>query len=556
IVQGLEGRGRDAADGNYGSNKITADSNPLLAQVTDVADYAFANNEEVVQVDLSKTNIRDIANGTFNGCSELMEVDLPEKTKLVGDFALGGVNLKNFTLVVPNKDCQISQKVFQMDESDMNPSVKGVTIKGIMLDEDGDRSTTYDSFLKLQEKFGENNVVWSELGKSYVLRFYDDNFSIISSEVVDVRDGETSATLSNPPREPKKTGYTFDYWICPKVTDENGKPLTGAATYSNVTEDRDIYPIFKEDPSSVVSDGKDYRLTVENGKALVNGVITSNFPMTLKGETTVTVIANDEANFKVWTITPGTYTSLITSPSIFTTTFTMPNADVTVTANSAIGGSTDTPNPDGTYTVTVNNGTGGGNYRPGVTVTITANTAPTGQTFTNWTTTTASVSLANPNNTSTTFVMPASNVTVTANYSGGNNQGGNTGDGNNNNNATKYKVTVNYGSGSGEYAAGETVNIAANAPESSNRVFSRWTTSNSGLGFANANAVSTSFVMPATDVTVTANYRVRTSDDDDDDDNTSRRPGTNTSTRTVTNRPGSSTNTTGTTGTVNNPANG
>ena len=149
--------------------------------------------------------------------------------------------------------------------------------------------------------------------------------------------------------------------------------------------------------------------------------------------------------------------------------------------------------------------------------------------------------------------MPASNVTVTANFSDGT---GGQPSGSNGSDGTKYKVTVNYGSGSGEYAAGETVNIAAYAPESSNRVFSRWTTNNSGLGFANANAATTSFIMPAADVTVTANYKTRSDDDDDDDDNTSRRPGTSTSTSTVDNRPGNSSSSTGTNGTVNNPANG
>lgn len=123
--------------------------------------------------------------------------------------------------------------------------------------------------------------------------------------------------------------------------------------------------------------------------------------------------------------------------------------------------------------------------------------------------------------------------------------------------AKKYKVTVNYGSGSGEYAAGATVNISAYAPDSPNRVFSKWTTSNSGLSFVNANAATTSFVMPSADVTVTANYKVRSDDDDDDDDGPSRRPGTNTNTTTVPNRPGSSsTGTTGTTGTVTNPTSG
>jgi len=257
--------------------------------------------------------------------------------------------------------------------------------------------------------------------------------------------------------------------------------------------------------------------------------------------------AEDEV-FDTWTTT--STQAGFANASRATTTIIMPQLQagekITVTATykkAETGGNGQ--NPDGTYTVIVNNGTGGGNYQPGATVTITANTAPTGQTFTNWTTSTTGVTLADANSNSTTFVMPSSSVTVTANYSGGSST------------TTKYKATVNYGSGTGEYEAGATVNITANAPESSNRVFSRWTTSNSGLGFANANAVSTSFVMPAADVTVTANYRTRSSDDDDDD-GPSRRPGTNTSTTTVDNRPGNSTSTpgTGTTGTVNNPSNG
>lgn len=557
IVQGLEGRGRsDVKDGDYGSSVITADTNPLLTQVTDIAKYAFADNKNVYEIDLSKSNVRNIMEGTFNDCNNLRTVVLPERTRNISDFAFGGVD-ESFRLTIPNKDCQISQKAFMLDEKDTS-GVGHVTIKGIKFEDEAtnDTSVTYDSFLDLQKTYGDKKIEWSELGKSYTLRFYDDTWKLIASEIVDVKDGETSASLSQPPADPVKTGYKFDTWVCPKVLDKDGNPLTGAATYTDVTEDRDIYATFKEDPTSVVPDGNDYTLTVENGKALVNGTIISTFPATLKGGTTVTVIANNETNFKVWTITPGTYTALITSPSIFTTTFTMPNANVVVTANTAIGGGTDTPNPDGTYTVTVNNGTGSGQYKPGATVTITANKPNAGASFVNWTTATAGVSFAGATSSSTTFVMPSSNVTVTANFSdgsggqpGGNTPGGDSG--------KKYKVTVNYGSGSGEYEAGATVNITANAPDSSSRVFSRWTTNNSGLGFANANSVSTSFVMPAADVTVTANYKTRTNDDDDDDDDgPSRRPGTNTTTNTVTNRPGSSTSTTGTNGTVSNPASG
>ncbi len=270
---------------------------------------------------------------------------------------------------------------------------------------------------------------------------------------------------------------------------------------------------------------------------------------------TVTITATPPsvgATFVNWTTTTTGLT--LADPTATTTTFTMPSANVTVTANFTTGGAT---NPT-TFTVTVRNGTGGGQYAAGATVTIRANTPNAGASFVNWTTTTAGVTFASATSATTTFVMPESNVTVTANFSDG--TGGQPSDPNNPDNPSgtkKYKATVNYGSGSGEYEAGATVNISAYAPESSSRVFSKWTTNNSGLGFANANAASTSFVMPAADVTVTANYKVRDDDDDDDDDDRpSRRPGTNTSTNTVTNRPGSSSSTPGSTGTVNNPSSG
>ncbi len=68
-------------------------------------------------------------------------------------------------------------------------------------------------------------------------------------------------------------------------------------------------------------------------------------------------------------------------------------------------------------TVTVTNGTcnGDGNYEYGDTVTITANTPASGYVFSGWTAS-SGVTFADANSTTTTFTMPASAVTVTANY--------------------------------------------------------------------------------------------------------------------------------------------
>ena len=69
----------------------------------------------------------------------------------------------------------------------------------------------------------------------------------------------------------------------------------------------------------------------------------------------------------------------------------------------------------------------------------------------------------------------------------------------------KYVLTVEGGTAEkAEYAAGETVTIAAAAPDEG-KIFSGWTAS-SQVNFADASAAVTTMIMPACDVTVTAQY--------------------------------------------------
>ena len=70
---------------------------------------------------------------------------------------------------------------------------------------------------------------------------------------------------------------------------------------------------------------------------------------------------------------------------------------------------------------------------------------------------------------------------------------------------TGYTLTVNNGTGSGEFAVGATITITADAAPSG-KVFDKWTTGD-GVDFADATASTTTFVMPAKNVTVTATYK-------------------------------------------------
>ena len=164
----------------------------------------------------------------------------------------------------------------------------------------------------------------------------------------------------------------------------------------------------------------------------------------------------------------------VANASASSTTLSMPAANTTVTANYG-------PVPPATYTLTVVNGTGSGAYAAGAVVPIAANSPPAGQQFQSWT----GASVANSTSASTTITMPAANTTVTASYAA----------------VPTYTLTVVNGTGSGAYAAGAVVPIAANSPPAGQQ-FQSWT----GATVANSTSANTTITMPAANTTVTANY--------------------------------------------------
>lgn len=76
-------------------------------------------------------------------------------------------------------------------------------------------------------------------------------------------------------------------------------------------------------------------------------------------------------------------------------------------------------------------------------------------------------------------------------------------------NGPSHRVTVEGGSGSGDYLVGKRVMISAGDPPEG-EVFDKWT-SPDGVDFTDAHSRITGFYMPARDVTVTANYKERPS---------------------------------------------
>ncbi|WP_407271885.1 InlB B-repeat-containing protein [Radiobacillus sp. PE A8.2] len=182
--------------------------------------------------------------------------------------------------------------------------------------------------------------------------------------------------------------------------------------------------------------------------------------------------------FVEWKITSGEVTLIEASePS---STFTMPEGSVTIEAIYS-------------YALTVENGSGTGNYQAGDTVTIEATEAPEGQRFKEWNVTSENVELADSTSIETTFTMPAQGVEVTANYE----------------DIPSYSLTVEDGSGTGDYQAGDTVMIeAAEAPEG--KRFKEWKVTSENVEFADSTSIETTFTMPSEPVTILAIYEQMT----------------------------------------------
>ncbi|MCC8138315.1 MAG: hypothetical protein LIO76_09720 [Clostridiales bacterium] len=174
----------------------------------------------------------------------------------------------------------------------------------------------------------------------------------------------------------------------------------GAYDLGDSASDTSVTVIVDQDLSFVANyTGIQYNVIVTSGSA--------DYTEAVAG-TTVTITADTPATgyeFDSWTV--GTQNVTLANASKSTTTFTMPSADVSVTANYK----------KVQYSVTVENGNANATYfYYGDTVTISSNYPASGKVFSAWTATSGNVTFADASKASTTFTMPASNVTISATY--------------------------------------------------------------------------------------------------------------------------------------------
>ena len=262
---------------------------------------------------------------------------------------------------------------------------------------------------------------------------------------------------------------------CASDIADRSRTIVGAATFGDIVENW-------KGITTCISDITTYAVTV------INGTGSGNFA----AGASVTITANtppDGKQFKEWNITPSVTFINGTSAILPTAVFTMLAQDVSATAvyediqlvNYAIN-------------VTVEgSGTAGANVQSapvGTQITLTA-TANNGNRFVEWVVVSGGVTLSSNTTTSATFTMPENEVEIKAVFE----------------EIPTYTVTVTNGTGGGNFAAGATIAIVADAaPEG--KQFKEWEITPSVDFTSGTSAIlpTAAFTMPAQDVTATAVY--------------------------------------------------
>ena len=253
---------------------------------------------------------------------------------------------------------------------------------------------------------------------------------------------------------------------------------------------------------SAAQDGSDagvstYNVTVNHGTASsASGAATFG-----EGEL-VTVTANDRSGeglvFDGWWVE--SLNAPLDNPANAVASFTMPAADVVVTANykeAAVEAAT--------YEVIVNDGTGSASYAAGDTVEAVANDyTAEGMAFSGWTVDNGSVVLSDPASATVSFMMAEEPVTLSAHYDLI---------------PQTYNVTVNNGvladgTASAALEAGTAVTVTANDRTAENLSFSGWYVDSQNVTLDDVMAQTLSFTMPESDVTITATYTENVAADD------------------------------------------
>lgn len=445
IVECLEGRGDIVGSYSVGPDELSG--------VLSIKKEAFMDCDNIGKVDLSATTVDVIPVGCFQATDQLNSVVLPDTVKNIEADSFKDSKIR--LLTIPGTQAYIAPDAFKS-----NPQ-QNIIFECI-------EDLTADRYAK---EYTYINSEYDKVFLEHTVYFWDyPNYPKTDTKElfykVKVRDGDDAVP---PTTSPSHTGTQFNRW-----TD-----------YTNIVKDTDVYPVFGYNT---------YAVKFVDWDASLIGEI----QYIEEGRSAVPPAKNPERTgytFKEWL---GSWNNITEDRTIIAT--------YTDNSSDASRHTVIFYDHDGTIISKQSVNDGEGAVEP---------KSPTrsGYTFIGWI----------PKD----FSNVTADMNILANYekgsssNGGSGNGGNGGNssatptptatngnssGNSANDVKKYTVSVSGGSGSGSYAAGDIVAINA-YDMGAGQNFDKWTSSTAGVGFANPNASSTTFTMPATNVAITATYK-------------------------------------------------
>ena len=292
-------------------------------------------------------------------------------------------------------------------------------------------------------------------------------------------EGDTVSITADAPSE----GKEFDKWIVESENVQLSDESSSVTSFTMPAGDVVVTATYKDVPPT------EYKVTVNSGEAVSSSGSMGSSSITATSGEKITLTAglpSDGKEFDKWVINEGAIT--LSDEASESATFTMPEGNVEVTA-------TYRNIPPKAYVVTVNSGSSDKEVAPsGETVIITAEGPAQGKEFDRWVIVQGELTISDPTSKTASFVMPESDVEVSATYKDVTP-------------ITTYQIKVNSGSSDkNSSVSGENITIKADSAESG-KVFDKWVVKNGTIKLSDENAPETTFTMPAEDVEVTATYK-------------------------------------------------
>lgn len=407
-----------SARGNLvGTSYIDTEVDPNIAKVSAIKAGAFEDCGSVVRVDLTQTaGLLQIPESCFKNCKELIEVKLPDSVNSIQSEAFA--ENSPITVTIPGREVFIASDAFIHNDQ-----------KVMIRTYPGTSAHEYATYYKMG--------IDDTLGAKCHVLFLDFDGTELKSEYIE------SGSYAEIPDFPTREKWVYTGWRSAKGVDANKDKITEDTTFvaQGYSTDTMVDGKYKVEFFDTI----DFKVLstqyVESGQNAVEPRVPEHAGYSfVSWSDTFTNITSNKTIFTVFNVTGSggnpntsggttntsggttntsggtTNTSGGTTNTSKGTTSTSSGTTSSSTSSSSTSATSTSGQNAGMYSVTVINGSGSGTYPAGSTVLIMANEPAAGKQFSKWVLNSQGVTLANVSTSLTTFIMPSTNVVVTAEF--------------------------------------------------------------------------------------------------------------------------------------------